>query len=294
MSDEPWRLSVFGDEVAIDLEEQCAALRAREIPGVELRSAWGVNVSDFDAAQLERAAAVLRDTGIEVSAIGSPLGKVPAEEDPAAEVDRVRRSFDAAVRLGTRQVRVFSYFVEGRYAELRDTVLRRVAALAREAERRELLLVMENESYLYGDLPERCLDVLETVGSPALRFAFDPANFVQCGIRPIVEAWPRLRPFTVHVHIKDAVAVDRSGLPPYPAEVPGERLMSSVRPAGEGEGGIRELLQALRADDYGGRLTLEPHLAGRYPDLDGPGRLDVAVGALRRLLGEVRSGTAGQ
>jgi sugar phosphate isomerase/epimerase len=49
---------------------------------------------------------------------------------------------------------------------------------------------------------------------------FDPANFAQVGVRPFAEAWPLLRPYVIHVHIKDAVAADRRGLPPYPARIP--------------------------------------------------------------------------
>lgn len=285
MSGDRWRLSAFGDEIADSLEDQCQVLAENGVGMVELRSAWGTNVGDFDAALCERAGAVLRDFDIGVSAIGSPLGKVPAEEPPEAEQPRLERCLEAAERLGTRLVRVFSYYVDGRYEPMRDTVLRRVEALAEAARRRDLVLVLENESWIYGDLPERCVDVLRSVDSPALRFAFDPANFVQCGADPM-EAWRLLRPYVAHVHIKDAVPVDRTGLEPYPAPVPHDRLMDAVRPAGEGAGRISELLQALATEDYRGILTLEPHLQGRLPDADGAERFGVAVSALRAVVAD--------
>ncbi|MGH2929561.1 MAG: sugar phosphate isomerase/epimerase family protein, partial [Solirubrobacteraceae bacterium] len=208
-----------------------------------------------------------------------------------AEQPRLQRSLDAAERLGTRLVRVFSYYVDGHYRELREVVVRRMSAMAREAERRGLVLVMENESGIYGDLPDRCLDVLESVGSPALRCAFDPANFVQCGADPMRDAWSRLQPYVVHVHIKDAVPIDRTGIEPYPAPAPPERVMGAVRPAGEGAGGLRELLAALIEREYQGILTLEPHLTARLPELSGAERFRVAVSALRGLLDEM-GGTA--
>src|SRR5437763_5720168 len=102
-----WRLSAFGDEVAADLDEQLAALAAEGIGHVELRSAWGVNVVDMDAGQLDRAARELRAAGVGVSAIGSPVGKAPIDGDPAAEMGRLRAALGAAERLGTRLVRVF-------------------------------------------------------------------------------------------------------------------------------------------------------------------------------------------
>ena len=283
-----WPLSAFGDEVAVDLEDQVEALQSLGIAGVEVRTAWGTGVVDLDREQLARAARVLREGGIGVSAIGSPVGKAPIDGDPGDEPARLLRAIRAAEAFGTRLIRVFSFFVEGAYEGRRDEVLRRMAALAREAERAGVVLVHENESYIYGDTPERTLDILRSVGSPALRAAFDPANFVQVGVEaPFTTGWPLLREHVAHVHIKDAVPVDRAGGDPYPAPPPPGALMAAVRPAGEGRGQLRELLRALADEGYEGYLTLEPHLAGRLPDLDERGRMEVAAGALRGLLGDV-------
>lgn len=286
MSDR-WPLSAFADEVAPDLDEQLAALRDEEIGHVELRSAWGVNVVDLGPERLDQAARALREAGIGVSAIGSPVGKAPVDGDLDAELGRLRASLDAADRLGTSLVRVFSFYIpDGRYAEHRDEVLRRMAALTALAAERGATLVHENESNIYGDTADRCLDLVESVGSPALRVAFDPANFVQCDVRPMKDAWPLLRDHVAHVHIKDAVAVDRGGAP-YPAEAAPGALMDSVRPPGQGDGDVPALLRALDATGYRGFLTLEPHLQFRLPDLDGAQRLHVAASALRGLVAEL-------
>jgi 3-dehydroshikimate dehydratase len=287
MSDR-WPLSAFGDEVAADLAEQLDALRVERIGYVELRSAWGVNVVDLGPDRLEAAARELRRAGIGVSAIASPVGKAPVDGDFGAELGRLHAALDAAEQLDASLVRVFSFYVpDGRYAEHRDEVLRRMGGLAAEAEARGVTLVHENESYIYGDTPERCRDLVDSVGSPALRIAFDPANFVQCGVRPMAEAWPVLRDDVVHVHVKDAVPVDREA--PYPARVPEGSLMASVRPAGEGDGELRGLLRELDRDGYRGFLTLEPHLHFLLSDEDGAGRLRIAAGALRGLLAELAS-----
>lgn len=280
-----WPLSAFGDEIASDLEAQLAVLRELEVAHVEFRSAWGVNVVDLDADQLDRAARLLREAGIDVSAIGSPIGKSPIDAGVEGELARLDAALAAADRLGTRLIRVFSFYVDGRYDEYRDEVLRRMAALASRAEARGVTLVHENESYIYGDVPERCRDLVESVGSPALRIAFDPANFVQVGVQPRRQAWPLLCEHVVHFHVKDAVAVEREA--PYPAPVPEGLLMLSVRPPGEGEGELRELLSELDRGGYRGLLTVEPHLRLHLPELDGAGCFRTAVTALRGLLGEI-------
>lgn len=283
-----WRLSAFGDEIASGLEEQIAVLREHDVGALELRSAWGVNVVELGPERLEHAAEMLGAAGIAVSAIGSPVGKTPVEGDFDDELARMRAALDAARRLGAHRIRVFSFFIpDGRHEDFRDEVLRRMSILVREAAAQDVILVHENESYIYGDDPNHCRDLVESVGSPALQVAFDPANFVQVGVRPFDDAWPLLREHVGHFHVKDAVAVDRNGFQPYPEHVPDERLMASVRPAGEGEGQLAQLLHALEGQDYQGFLVIEPHLQARFGDLDGPGRFAVAVAALRKLLGEM-------
>jgi sugar phosphate isomerase/epimerase len=282
-----WPISAFGDEIAPGLEEQITILQENGVRALEVRSAWGVNIVELGAERLEKAASLLRSAGITVSAVASPVGKADVESDFDAEVSRLRAAMDAAHRLRTNRIRVFSFFIPaGRHAELRDEVLRRMSTFAKEAASRELVLVHENESYIYGDDAERCRDLVESVGSPALQIAFDPANFVQVGVRPFDEAWPLLARHVVHFHVKDAVGVARDGSAPYPARAPELQLMASVRPPGEGDGQLGELLRALESRDYKGYLVVEPHLQVRLHDVDAAERFAIALAALRGLVGE--------
>jgi sugar phosphate isomerase/epimerase len=282
-----WPISAFGDEIAPDLEDQIKALQAHDVGALEFRSAWGTNVVDLGADEVAKAHMLLTQAQIAVSAIGSPVGKAPIDGDFDSELGRLRTALKAAHALDTHQVRVFSFFIaDGRYQEHRTEVMRRMAAFAKEAERSDAVLVHENESNIYGDDAERCRDIVESVGSPALKIAFDPANFVQVGVQPYDEAWPLLAEHVAHFHVKDAVAVDRSGVAPYPAPAPEVRLMASVRPAGEGEGQLPELLRALDTLEYRGFLVIEPHLRFRLQDLDGAARFGVALAALRRMMAE--------
>jgi len=270
MADANFTLSAFGDEIDDDLETQLDLLAEEGVFGLELRGAWGRNVLELDQGQLERAAGLLRERGFVVSAIGSPIGKSPLEQPASFELGRLERAIVAASALGTTLIRVFSFYVPaGAAAEHREEVLARMGTLAERAAAGGVTLVHENEKDIYGDTGERCHDIVATIGSPALRMAFDPANFVQVGVRPMEQAWPLLADYTIHVHIKDAVFAD-----------------SSVRPAGEGDGAIPELLAALVARGYQGFLTLEPHLkvAGPSGGFSGAEGMRVAIRALRKLL----------
>jgi len=282
-----WPISAFGDEIAPGLEEQIAVLKEQGVGALELRSAWGVNVVDLAPDEIERAGRLLSAAGIAVSAVASPVGKAQIDCNFDAELARLRAGLGAARRLETDRIRVFSFFIpDGRHADFRDEVLRRMSAFAKEAAAQDLVLVHENESYIYGDDAVHCRDLVESVGSPALRIAFDPANFVQVGVRPFDEAWPLLSRHVAHFHVKDAVHVDRDGIDVYPAHATELQLMASVRPAGEGEGQIGQLLHELERQDYRGFLVIEPHLQLRLHALDGAERFAVALRALRGLVGE--------
>lgn len=271
-------LSAFGDEIDDDLDRQLSVLTSEGVRHLEFRAAWGRNVVDLDEAQLKRAAETLRAHGCALSAIGSPIGKSDIGQPREFEWERLDRAVHAAGVLGARLIRVFSFYIpRGEAAQYRNEVLERMALLTERATAAGMTLVHENERAIYGDLPERCRDILVKVSSPNLRAAFDPANFVLDQVKPMVEAWPLLAEFTTHVHVKDAVFA--SGV---------------IRPAGEGDGDVPGLLRALVERNYQGFLTLEPHLkvAGPHGGQSGEDGMRLAIHALRKLIDQLPPGQA--
>jgi sugar phosphate isomerase/epimerase len=270
MADAIFRLSAFGDEIADDLDAQLDLLASERVRWVELRGTWGKNVLDLTDVELARARTTLDARGFGVSAVASPIGKSALTQAHAFELSRLERAIHAAEVVGTSLIRVFSFFVPPDGAENeRDEVLTRLHLLTARAAQAGVTLVLENEKGVYGDTAQRCHDLLTTIASPALRQAFDPANFVQVGVAPMQEAWPLLAAFTTHVHIKDARFGD-----------------GAVLPAGAGDGALRELVEALARSSYQGYLTLEPHLqfAGPAGGYSGPDGMRVAIQALRAIL----------
>ncbi len=249
----PWTLTGFADEAGPDLGEQIALFRELGLRWLDLRSAWGTNVIAFDEDQISKAKGALVSAGIEVSSIASPIGKIRLTDDFDAHLVKAERAARLAHVFNTPYVRMFSFFMpKGENPDVhRDEVLRRMAALAAVAEEFNVIFIHENEKGIYGDIPQRCLDIVESVGSPNLRLVFDPANYVQCGVRPFDEALAMVRPHLEYVHVKDAVMVS-----------------GDVRVAGEGDGQVREVLRALHADGFTGFFSIEPHL-GSFDEFGG-------------------------
>ena len=267
-------LSGFADEISPEPGEQLAVLAAESISHLELRSAWDTNVAEFDDAQVARLRREFTDSGVRVSAIGSPIGKIGIDAPVEPELERLRRVADIAAEFGTTIIRVFSFFIPQGHdpSRYRSRVIDRMAALAAVAAEHGLVLAHENEKEIYGDRPERCAVIIASVGSPALRATFDAANFVQCGVRPHSDAYELLRPYLVYVQIKDALMTT-----------------GEVVPAGQGDGEVRETLAELRDSGFEGYLSLEPHLAmaGRFGGFSGADGFRLAARSLKDLLADL-------
>ena len=240
-----WTLSGFADEISPDLDEQVALVTRLGLRYIELRSAWDVNVLDLDGDQLCRVKTTLDGAGLGVSSIGSPIGKIAITDDNAPHLERMRHAADVAKLFGAPYIRMFSYFMPAGADPdgYRDEVISRIADLAAIAEDAGVTLIHENEKEIFGDIPRRCLDIVEAVNSPALALTWDNANFVQCGVRPFAEAYPLLAQHVAYLQVKDALAAD-----------------GTVVPAGEGDGEFRQTMRAFAAAGFDGFVSLAPHL----------------------------------
>jgi sugar phosphate isomerase/epimerase len=265
------KLAGFADEISPELSKQIAVCKKLGITHFELRGVAGKNVLDFDQALRTEIKTGLADAGLAVACIGSPIGKVKIDEPFATHFERFKIAVDSAKFFGAKLIRVFSYYPPegGEIKKHRDEVMKRFAAKVDYIADSDLTLVHENEARIFGEGVANCVDLMKTINSPKLRSAFDFANFVQAHEDPLAN-WPLLKPYSVHIHIKDA------------------RADGSVVPAGEGVGNIAPILKDAYASGYRGFLSLEPHLAaqGQFSGFSGPELFESATTALRKLCRE--------
>jgi len=216
--------------------------------------------------------------GVRVGAIGSPIGKSPIDEPMDGELRKLDRIMRTAAIVGTRRIRIFSYYppdisTNAHYDAYVAQAIERLAVLADHAAAAGYELLLENEKEIVGDTIDRCAQILRGLDRPNVRFAWDPANFVQVGEADVTaRGWPVLSQYIGYVHIKDAFLRD-----------------GTVCAAGEGDGHVGSLLEHLRAAGYQGVLALEPHLAiaGHSSGFSGPEGMAYAVKALRALMDQV-------
>jgi sugar phosphate isomerase/epimerase len=263
--------SAFADEISSDPVEQVAVLRECGIRFLDLRGAWNKNVLDLTGTDLDRLDRTLADAGVGVAAIGSPIGKSTIDKPPAFELNRLKRACEIAERFRSRFIRIFSFYPPegGRIDDYRDEVMERMASWAAYVGREHpgIVLAHENESRIYGDLPERCLEICRRFVGPSFTGCYDFANFTHDGVeRPFETAWTPLKPYIGFIHLKDWKKGGQNAVP-----------------MGEGDGDVERILRDAAASGYDGFLTLEPHLAqaGQFKGFTGPELFKKAAAAAR-------------
>ena len=231
----------FADEASGQIDGQIAAMQRNGLNGLEIRGVDGQNISDISIEKAREVRRKLDDAGLCVWSMGSPIGKIGITSDGfAAHLDKLRHTLVLADVLGAKNLRMFSFYMpEGQAAQYRQKVIDQVGQMLDAAEGSGVALCHENEKGIYGDMADRCLDLLTTF--PQLQGIFDPANFIQCG-QDTLEGWKLLRDRIHYLHIKDALASGK------------------VVPAGKGEGHVGEILADFRALG-GNAVTIEPHLS---------------------------------
>lgn len=281
MDDQTLKLSAFADEISPEPDEQIRVCREVGVTHVELRHVRGINVLDFPKDLRAEVKSKLRDAGMGVICIGSPIGKVKITDPWADHFERFKTAVELAEEFEAPYVRIFSYYppeAGGDMQPHREEVLRRMNEKVQYVKDLNVTLLHENEKGIFGDRGGSVFDLIVSVNSPKLRCAFDFGNFVQVGESPLSN-WRRLKPYTVHIHVKDAKFKD-----------------GTITPAGQGDGDVGRIIADAWQSGYRGFLTLEPHLAKdmQFSGFSGPDLFKKAADALKELCRKNRVPLAGE
>ena len=235
------KIYAFADEASPNIDEQITALKRNELNGLEMRNVDGVNVSDITAEKAKEVKRKLQENGLVIWSVGSPIGKIDIEKDDfKAHLEKLKHTLEIADILESNNIRMFSFYMpDGKeISDYKNEVIERLGVMCDIARNFGVSLCHENEKGIYGDIPERCLEIHNSV--PELKGIFDPANYVQSGADTL-KAWDMLKSYIYYMHIKDA------------------KLDGTVVPAGQGDGNVREIVKSFISGG-GKSFTIEPHL----------------------------------
>lgn len=236
---DPIRLFAFADEASPMINEQIQAMKRNNLSGLEIRGVDGTSISDISLQKAKEVREKLTANGLVTWSIGSPIGKIHIRDPFAPHLELMKHTLEIANILGAENIRIFSFYMTDEDPlQQKNAVIDRLGALCELAIANGIRPCHENEKGIFGDIPERCVEIHRHI--PELRGIFDPANYIQCGVDTL-KAWTLLKDYIYYLHIKDA-APD-----------------GFVVPAGCGIGHIEAIVQDFIAN--GGRnFTIEPHL----------------------------------
>lgn len=252
------KITGFADEIDQALLTQVEALKGLGMSFVEMRGVDGNNLIYHTDEKVKEIKSILDASGIRLSALGSPLGKIGITDAFEPHFEEFKRAVEIAHMMECPNIRMFSFYLpkDGKAADYEGEVLNRLGQFVDYAKANEAVLLHENEKGIYGELAPECLKLMETFYGDHFKAIFDFANFVQCK-QDTLQAYELLKKYIAYIHVKDAKWTD-----------------GRVVPAGYGDGNVAAILKDLYASGFDGYLSLEPHLfnfAG-FDDLEQDGK----------------------
>ena len=240
-----YKISGFADEISMDLSEQVRHITGLGMKYIEMRGVDGDNLIYHTDEKVREIKRVLDGSGISLSALGSPLGKIDITDDFDKHFEEYKRAVEIAHMMDCRNIRMFSYYIpqDEAPAVYETAVFERTGRFVDYARVNDVVLLHENEKGIYGAKAPECRKLMDTFFGDHFKAVFDFANFVQCR-QDTLEAYEMLKSYIVYIHVKDALWSD-----------------GSVVPSGCGDGHVADILQQLFSDGFDGFLSIEPHLS---------------------------------
>jgi len=308
-------LSGFADEAALQktAEQQFSAFAALGLEYYTLRfidAGNGVkNVMDLTTTEVTKIRHLESEYGLNVSSIGSPLGKVKLIDQEDGTKNRfvpfakylgkdVPRACELAHAFETKLIRGFSFYhpsgsdPQPHIAQVVD----HLGKIVEVCHRSDLTFGLEVEANLVGQNGKILAEIHRQVNHPALELIFDGGNLACQGFAPheVFEHYQAMKPGLGWMHVKDY----RHAKPPGKVGHVDEEALKNFVPVDRGQSAydwvlqdFREMLPDLTARHErrgipGVFLDLEPHLkgGGQFGGFSGPDGLGVALRALCKVL----------
>ena len=219
----PFRVSVINDEISEDFGRVCeVASREFGMGWIELRSMWKKNIVSLDEKEVDEARRILGKFELKVTDIASPLFKVDWPGAPKSKYSEdksfnasfglsqqdevLERAIAMAKSFGTDRVRCFDFWrLEDQFA-YRAAINDKLRDAALKAEKKGIILVLENEPACNTATGAEAAKTLSAVQSKSFMLNWDPGNAAAQGETPYPDGYKLLPKDRIgHCHCKDTV-----------------------------------------------------------------------------------------
>lgn len=244
-----FELGFITDEVSQDVNRVVQFSMDFDARFLEIRSIEGVPVEKITAAQAKHLQEIFSENGLQVCSVASPVFKCRFDSDQEIQqhLEYLKHVSELAHIWGTNLIRVFTFWRESVQGDLR-AVAKKFFPAVEVARREGVILGVENEDSTFVGSGRELGEFLRVINQQGVRAIWDPQNafYRTRGKESAVEGYEAVRPFVVHVHVKDADFEPKTG-EPIAAELGNGRVDWPLQ------------LRALRSDQYAGVLSLETH-----------------------------------
>jgi L-ribulose-5-phosphate 3-epimerase len=223
LASSPFRISVINDEISQDFGRACeVASREFGMGWMELRGMWNKNIVNLDEKQVAEAQRTLKKYELKVTDIASPLFKADWPGAPKSKVSEngsfganftleqqdevLERAVEMAKAFQTDRVRCFDFWRLEDQTPYRAAINEKLRDAAAKAQKKGIILVLENESACNTATGAEAAQVLAAVKSPSFMLNWDPGNAAATGEIAFPDGYNLLpRDRIGHCHCKDAV-----------------------------------------------------------------------------------------
>ncbi|MCD6362097.1 MAG: sugar phosphate isomerase/epimerase [Armatimonadetes bacterium] len=247
-----FKLSVISDEISQDFQRVVDVCQEYGVSMVEPRSVWDTAPQDLTDEQLAEMKRILDEAGMGVACIASPFLKCDLgdEEQYEQHLGILRRCIEIAHFFDCNIIRGFTFWKTGPAEAVWQQILDAYAEPIEICEAEDVYIGIENEASTHIATAAEAERLYADLASDRVKAIWDPANevYAEDGERPFPDAYERMKPNLIHVHIKDAVK--------------DPDLPEGARCVPVGIGGYIDYhgqFQALVDDGYEGACSLETH-----------------------------------
>lgn len=202
-------LSVISDEVSQDFQRVIDVCNDYGVAMVEPRSVWDTPPQELSADQVRRMKAILNDNAFRVPCIAAPFLKCDLgdQEQYKQHMEILRRCINLAHELDCRIIRGFTFWKTGPAEAVWQQLLDAYEEPISLCEEADVYIGIENEASTHIATAAEAEQMYIDLASDRVRAIWDPANEVYAadGELPFPTAFERMKPFMIHMHIKDAV-----------------------------------------------------------------------------------------
>ena len=202
-------LCVISDEISQDPERVVQVCKEYGVSMIEPRSVWDTAPAELSSQQIDSLKSILQESAFTVPCIASPFLKCDLG-DPQQyqeQIQILRNCINLARQTGCQIIRGFTFWKTGPAQDVWQQLLDAYAEPIRICEEEDMYIGIENESSTHIATAAEAQQMYKELGSHRIQAIWDPANevYAEDGELPFPNAWERMKPNTIHVHIKDAV-----------------------------------------------------------------------------------------